>query len=107
MLTLPSKVRVFVAVKPVDMRKQFDGLANVVREALDEDPETGHLYVFANRRRHLRKILFFDQQGYCILAKRLESGTFPIPKQDQETIELKAEDLAKLLRGKTIAIMSS
>ncbi len=84
MLTLPTKVRVFVAVNPVDMRKQFDGLAKVVREALDADPETGHLYVFANRRRHLLKILFFDQQGYCILAKRLESGTFPIPKQDQE-----------------------
>ena len=104
MLTLPAPVRIFVAVSPVDMRKQFDGLANLVRDALGEDPEKGHLYVFANRRRHLIKILFFDQQGYCILAKRLESGTFPMPQKGQKTIEIKTEELAKLLRAKTIAI---
>ena len=78
MLTLPSSVRVFLAVEPVDMRGSFDALGGRVR-GLGLDPQDGHLYVFVNRRRQLMKVLFFDRSGWCILAKRLEVGTFALP----------------------------
>jgi transposase len=78
MLTLPSSVRVFIGVEPVDMRGSFDALAGQVRR-LALDPQDGHLYVFTNARRTLMKVLFFDRSGWCILAKRLEQGSFQIP----------------------------
>ena len=78
MLTLPSSVRVFLAVEPVDMRGSFDALAGHVRR-LALDPQDGHLYVFTNARKTLMKILFFDRSGWCVLAKRLEQGSFQIP----------------------------
>jgi transposase len=77
-LTLPSPVRVFIAVEPVDMRGSFDALAGEVRR-LALDPQDGHLYVFTNTRKTLMKVLFFDRSGWCVLAKRLEQGTFQIP----------------------------
>lgn len=78
MLTLPSSVRVFIGVEPVDMRGSFDALAGQVRR-LALDPQDGHLYVFTNAKRTLMKVLFFDRSGWCILAKRLEQGSFQIP----------------------------
>ena len=78
MLTLPSSVRVFLAVSPVDMRGSFDALAGQVRR-LSLDPQDGHLYVFTNGRKTLMKILVFDRSGWCIFSKRLELGTFQIP----------------------------
>jgi len=78
MLTLPSSVRVFLAVTPVDMRGSFDALAGQVRRRM-LDPQDGHLYVFTNARKTLMKVLFFDRSGWCIFAKRLEQGTFQIP----------------------------
>lgn len=79
MLTLPSSVRVFIAIEPVDMRGSFDALAGQVRR-LALDPQDGHLYVFTNAKRTLMKVLFFDRSGWCILAKRLEQGTFAMPE---------------------------
>lgn len=79
MLTLPSSVRVFIATQPVDMRGSFDALAGQVRR-LALDPQDGHLYVFTNAKRTLMKVLFFDRSGWCILAKRLEQGSFAIPE---------------------------
>jgi transposase len=78
MLTLPSSVRVFIAVEPVDMRGSFDALGGQVRR-LAMDPQDGHLYVFVNTRKTLMKVLFFDRSGWCIFSKRLEQGTFQIP----------------------------
>ncbi len=78
MLTLPSSVRVFIAVEPVDMRGSFDSLGGQVRR-LSMDPQDGHLYVFTNARKTLMKVLFFDRSGWCVFAKRLESGTFQLP----------------------------
>lgn len=79
MLTLPSSVRVFIGVEPVDMRGSFDALAGQVRR-LALDPQDGHLYVFTNAKRTLMKVLFFDRSGWCILAKRLEQGSFKLPE---------------------------
>lgn len=78
MLTLPSSVRVFIAVEPVDMRGSFDALGGQVRR-LAMDPQDGHLYVFVNARKTLMKVLFFDRSGWCIFSKRLEQGSFEIP----------------------------
>ena len=104
MLTLPSSVRVFLAVEPVDMRGSFDALAGRVR-AQDMDPQDGHLYVFMNRRRRLMKVLFFDRSGWCILAKRLEAGTFALPAvpPGQAQLTIDAATLGLILEGVDLA----
>jgi len=78
MLSLSPAVRVFVAVEPLDMRGSFDALAGAVRR-LGLDPVDGHLYLFLNKRRRLAKALWFDGSGWCLLAKRLEAGSFQLP----------------------------
>lgn len=100
MLTLPSSVRVFLAVEPIDMRGSFDALAGQARR-LSLDPQDGHLYVFTNARKTLMKVLFFDRSGWCILAKRLEQGTFQIPKvgPNQRQLLIDAAVLALILEG--------
>ena len=72
----PAAVRVFVCTKPTDMRKSFDGLLGLVREFLGQDPLSGHLFLFFNRRRDRAKILFWDRDGLVIWYKRLEAGSF-------------------------------
>ncbi len=101
MLTLPPTVRIFVALDPVDMRKSHHGLAAIVRDQLDLDPLSGHLVFFANRRRNLAKILFFDRTGYALLYKRLERGTFQLPevKDGVSRAEIDPGSLAMILEG--------
>ena len=74
MLTLPPSVRIHVAVDPVDLRKSFDGLAHLVRGVLQDDPMSGHLFVFRNKRAHLLRVLFWDRTGFCVLSKALDRG---------------------------------
>jgi len=102
MLSLPPSVRVFAARGPTDMRKSFDTLAAVVCDVVDEDPQSGHLFVFVNRRRNRIKILWWDRSGYCLLAKRLEHGQFRVYDQAGEhagRFEMTASDLSLLLEG--------
>jgi transposase len=103
-LTLPSSVRVFLAIEPVDMRGSFDALAGRARH-LGLDPQNGHLYLFFSRRRVLMKALFFDRTGWCILAKRLERGTFQLPTvpEGQTRLEVDAVTLAMILEGIDLA----
>ena len=77
MLNLPSSVKIFVATGPVDLRKGFDSLAVLTRRVLREDPHSGHLFVFINRRCDRAKILVWDHSGFWLLFKRLERGRFP------------------------------
>ena len=102
MLSLPPSVRIFVARGATDMRKSFDTLAAVVCDVIDEDPQSGHLFVFFNRRRDRAKILWWDRWGYCLLAKRLEHGQFSIYDQaegNSSSFEIRASDLLLLLEG--------
>lgn len=100
MLSLPATVRVFVAVAPLDMRGSFDALAGAVR-GLGLDPVDGHLYLFFNKRRRLAKALWFDGSGWCVLAKRLETGSFQLPPLDGDKpqVSIDGSAFASLLAG--------
>jgi transposase len=73
-ITVPAGVRIFLACGVTDMRKGFDGLSMLAQSTLKEDPFSGHLFVFRGRRGDLTKILYWDGQGFCLFAKRLEKG---------------------------------
>lgn len=101
MLTLPPSTRVFVATKPADMRRSFDGLLALVRDFLKEDPFAGHLFVFRNRSGDRLKVLWWDRDGLAIFYKRLEEGryAFPVPTGDVPQVEMTAADLQLVLQG--------
>jgi transposase len=101
MLTLPSSVRIFIAVEAADMRCGFDRLAAMTQTVLDQDPLSGHLFVFFSRHRDRCKILFWDRSGYCLWYKRLESGTFQLPQQPSSAkrIEMDMAKLSLILEG--------
>jgi len=98
-LALPG--RVFLCITPTDMRKSFDGLSAVVRDHLHQDPLAGDLFVFRNRRGDRLKLLYWDEDGLAVWAKRLEEGTFQFPTAtaDNNAIEVKATELALILGG--------
>ena len=79
MLSLPPSVRILACTQPADMRRSFDGLAGMVRAVMADDPLSGHLFVFFNRRGDHVRILYFDRNGYCLVCKRLERGRFRLP----------------------------
>jgi len=101
-LTLPSSVRIFVAAEAVDLRRGFDGLAAATRSVIHEEPLSGHLFVFLNRRRNRIKLLVWDRTGYLIVYKRLERGTFQLPTHPTSGarhVEVDAGELALILEG--------
>ena len=100
MLQLPANVRIYLATEPCDMRRQFDGLAALVRSGMNRDPESGDLYIFRNRRGDMVKALFCDRHGPCMLAKRLSKGTFRIDVGDVSAttgVQISADELCQLL----------
>ena len=101
MLGLNSSLRVFLAVEPVDLRKSFNGLHAVVLDRLKEDPCSGALFVFTNKRRNRIKALYWDGTGMWVMIKRLEEGRFTWPKgvDANAKLELAPEALALLLDG--------
>ena len=108
---LPAAVRVFLCTRPTDMRNSFDGLYGLVREFLGQDPLSGHLFLFVNRRRDRVKILFWDRDGLVIWYKRLEAGTFqgldPSSRAAQVSgaagLELSVAELALIINGIDLA----
>lgn len=100
MLTLPPSVRVFVAVEPLDMRGSFDALAGAVRR-LGLDPVSGHLYLFLSKNRRIAKAIWFDGSGWCVLAKRLEAGSFQLPPlhNADAKVQIDGAMFASLLAG--------
>jgi transposase len=103
MLTLPLGTRVLVCREAIDMRRSFDGLEAAVRERLREDPLSGALFVFWNRRRDRLKILSFDGTGLWIWYKRLERGRFELPGGPAAGAEVSAADLLLVLEGIELA----
>ena len=102
MLTVPAGVRVFLALGPTDMRKGFDGLAMLVQDLLQQNPFSGHLFVFRGRRSDRVKILYYDQNGMCLFAKRLDQGKFTWPTTRDApggTVTLSPAQLSMLLEG--------
>jgi transposase len=103
MLSLPPSVRIFLSREPVDMRKGFDSLAQLVRDQLCGDPLSGHLFVFRNRRGDRLKVLYWDATGLCQWYKRLELGTYVFPKTGttagEHGLEIRAGDFTLLLEG--------
>jgi transposase len=100
-LTLGPSIKVYLARGTTDMRKSFDSLAGAVRELLEQDPLSGHLFVFCGRRRHMVKILYWDGTGFWLVAKRLARGTFawPEPEDARAVVELRPDELSALLGG--------
>lgn len=99
MLSLPPSVRIYLARGVTDMRKQIDSLAALVAHVLDHDPTSGHLFAFCNRARNRLKILYWEEGGYWLLHKRLETGRFTWPESDTPAIRLSATELHTLLGG--------
>jgi len=98
-VVLASEVRRILAYRrPVDMRKSFDGLVALVQNTLLDDPLSGCMYIFTNRRRTLLKAVYWDRTGFCLFAKRLERGRFVLPGE-AETFELSERALRLLLDG--------
>lgn len=106
MLTLPSSVRIYIAARPVDLRKGFYKLAALTRSVIAEDPLSGHIFVFINRRKNRVKCLWWDRTGWLMLYKKLERGTFALPAEPllgQTHIEVDAGELAMMLEGVELA----
>ena len=99
MIGLPSATRVWLAAGVTDMRKGMDGLAALVQTTLAENPFSGHIFVFRGRRGDLVKLLWFDGDGMCLYAKRLERGRFVWPQAMSGSVALSAAQLAMLLEG--------
>ena len=100
MLTPSSNTRIFIGLDPVDMRGSFDALAGHVRR-LHHEPLDGNLYIFVNRRRKLLKAIWFDRSGWALYAKRLERGTFELPRPttDERKVAIDPAQLAMILEG--------
>ncbi len=96
-----SDVRIFLCTTPTNMSWSFDRLMGRAQEIFDQDPTTGHLFLFLNRDRDRLKILFWDRDGFCIWYKRLERGTFQLltATNDEEGMELDYSQLVRLLGG--------
>lgn len=100
MFAFPNQTRVYLAVKPVDMRKSFDGLWAEATRALGGDPYAGSLFVFSNKKRNLLKILHWDGSGVWVLAKRLEKGRYSWPVgSDPKKLCITPQALGMILAG--------
>ena len=102
MFLLSPQTKVFLAQDPADMRKSFRGLIALTEAVLNQDPASGHLFVFVNGRRDMLKILHWDGSGWWIWHRRLEQGTFQMPgasSTDARGVELTPSQLSLILDG--------
>jgi transposase len=96
---IPANTQIWIVAGLTDLRRGFVGLSAMVQTALEQNPFNGHVFVFRGKRGDLIKLLWFDGDGLCLFAKRLERGRFVWPKVDQGRIALTRAQLAMLLEG--------
>jgi len=99
MLGLGAATRIFVATGATDMRLGFNGLYALVAGQLKQDPQSGHLFLFANKRRDRMKILFFDHFSLWVCARRMEKGRLHWPTSEEGRVQLTREEFALLIGG--------
>lgn len=99
MISIPAGMRIYLACGATDMRRGFDGLAVMVQEVLAQNPHSGALFAFRGKRGDLIKLLWWDGQGLCLFAKRLEKGRFVWPISATGTVSMTTAQLAMLLEG--------
>lgn len=100
MLNLSSPtLRVFVCMQPTDMRKGFDGLMALAVDVVKQDPLSGHVFVFRGKSGKKLKLLYWGGDGLCLWSKRLERGTFEMPKAGDASVEISGTELNMLIEG--------
>lgn len=99
MIDLKPGTRIFVACRPVDMRKGFNGLAALIANELRRDPYSGQLFVFRGKRGDYLKCLYWDGTGLCLFSKRLEQGIFAWPPVMDDCMSLSQGQLTMLIEG--------
>lgn len=99
MIVVPSGAQVWLAAGITDMRRGLAGLSALVQTALADNPYGGHVFVFRGRRGDLIKVLWWDGDGLCLFAKRLERGRFVWPRAENGTVALSKAQLSMLLEG--------
>jgi transposase len=99
MISLPSGTNIWIAAGVTDMRRGFTGLSAVAQTVLEQNPFSGHVFVFRGKRGDLIKLLWWDGDGLCLFAKRLERGRFLWPQADRGSVSLSRAQLSMLLEG--------
>ena len=105
MLGLPSSAKIYFCSQPVDLRRGFDGLSGIVESVFDMNVLDGCLFLFVNRRRDRLKALWWEAGGLVLWYKRLERGTFEMPRaaEGERHVTIDAAQLAMLLGGVPLA----
>ena len=98
-MNIDQDVKIYIALKEVDLRLGIDGYALLVRDRLHLDPFSEAIFLFTNKRHNRLKILYWDYNGFWLFYKRLEEGCFKWPKRSDETLLIAKEELSRLLKG--------
>ena len=99
MIGLPASTQIWIAAGVTDLRRGFTGLSAIAQTVLEKSPFSGHVFVFRGRRGDLIKLLWFDGDGLCLFAKRLERGRFIWPQAESGSVSLTRAQLSMLLEG--------
>ena len=99
MIPLPSGTSIWIAAGVTDLRRGFTGLSAIAQTVLEQNPFSGHVFVFRGKRGDLIKLLWWDGDGLCLFAKRLERGRFVWPQADKGVVSLSRAQHSMLLEG--------
>ena len=99
MIALPTGTKIWIAAGVTDLRRGFTGLSAKVQTVLEQSPFSGHVFVFRGRRGDLIKLLWWDGDGLCLFAKRLERGRFVWPQAESGTVSMTGAQLSMLMEG--------
>lgn len=99
MFALTESHRFFFFPQPTDMRKSFDALCGLIRTAMRRNPLSGDVYVFVNRKRNMMKLLHWQRGGFVLYFKRLEEGTFEVPKTEEDEVSISYTKLSMIIAG--------